>query len=174
MEEKEINRKYSLRTHDRVNVRPSVKSAVEKGISTVWNKLVGKPSTFNVVHTGRLTNPKTGRVLKKRSAEYDSETDTFVLAHETMKETNKAGLSNADYAFILSAHESTHKAQHHRGDTAPPSPKTDDEQNPRFDNRHEDEAWRESLDAFKKHRPGVSGYVQIGKKRYRIPRESNY
>lgn len=155
MEDKEVIQKNDFMRKELIPVDERVKTFIETVISMVWNKHVGKPTFFNVIYASRITDPKTGQPINW-SSEYDSNNDSFKFALDTIPERIRIGLQLSETCFIVAAHEAVHKVQLYRGDELKPSPKNiTSKSHDYFDDRHETEAWREALDAFKKVFPGL-------------------
>lgn len=176
MEDKEATQEHNFVSKELARVEEPVKKSIEKAISMVWDRHVGEPASFKVIYVTRITDLKTGKPTS-RSAKYDPDTDTFIFARDTIPEKIKIGLPPAQTYFIVAAHEATHKVQLNRGDELKPSPRNvTPESHDYFDDKHEAEAWREALDAFKKAFPTVSGGLTlvIEGRRYEMPEKSSY
>jgi hypothetical protein len=138
----------------------SVKIGFQTGIANVWNKLMGNPTTFNITFAKDILDGKTMK-NSGRTAEYDPTDDMFLFGLETMRSAWTTGLSEEDLAFLIGAHEGTHKVQFAREGAPKPSPTSSyinhqDYLNDKF----EEEAWNEAIQAFKLRRPDIN--IQIG------------
>lgn len=152
-------------------------SSVKTAITSVWDKHVGTPEKFHVIFCSHIEDPFTGELSNALSL-YDPDEDAFTFALDSIREESYTfrGYSDSDRVLILAAHEATHKVQFNRGGQVLPS--FNSSGNLRKDysaDRFEDEAWRESVDLYKKLHPNILGYLKTGpNQRYSIPPASSY
>lgn len=163
---------HEFNVRNLANVDDKIIHAAQKAAVLVWNKHIGQPTKFNFIFCNHLVNPSTNAVNDQRSAAYDPETDELKFAMDTIAKRVHFTLSADATMIILSAHETTHKVQITRGDNVTPSGSLSEQEY--RDNEHEDEAWQESVDVFKKVYPNANGEVTPNGKIYRIPEQTSY
>lgn len=154
--------------------------AAKEATAMIWNHHIGKPTVMRLVFASKLVKTESfpRRFLRRTQdkglkAAYSHNTDTiqFSLTTITDRERVKVPLSDADKVFIFAAHEAMHKVQFARGDTL----QIHEELTDLYDtDSHEEEAWIEALQAFKKKYPYARGGWQSGDRTFYIPEMSKY
>ena len=147
---------------------PTNVAAFKRGISMVWGKHVGTPTTTNITFADRILRPQSNEDSGVVAC-YIGSSDTFLFGCDTLtekyKRTIEKGLMTEEQLFLLlGSHEATHRVQIHRGDP------------PRYldmmvqdGDPHEYEAWQETVHVYKKVYPTARLSFTVNGRDYELP-----
>lgn len=153
-------------------VSTEVVESAKKAVSMVWDKNVNNSTKLNLVFCTHLTDSY-GKDIDL-AGQYDPASDKIILAvdSESYNSIKGVGLDDKAAAVLMSAHETMHKVQFHRGEVLKPSEL--DKPDKYINDIHEQEAWNEALHVFKKLYPKSRGGFTLFGHRFEIPEQSKY
>lgn len=147
----EIESKHTYKITELHPTPVEVKKGFQDGVSAGWNSLRGEPTTFNIIFANLIISEKT-KEDSGETAEYDQHTDRFLFSLSTFKKAwQAADVSDGELAFLIGAHEGSHKAQLARDGSLSISGQLAEEEY--LNDQQEQEAWRIALKAYNQRNP---------------------
>ena len=139
-----------------VEINPDVLADIKAGLSQVWDSEIGREREFKIVINDYVHDKRTGEEIRGSLAAFHlTEKGEFEFGIQALRDDTVSGLSDADKALVVAAHECAHAVQQEQGNPPPTSL-----ENPNYHNDwHEKDAWFKAAKVLKQKYPQASGML---------------